>query len=249
MTEQRNDHDDPAWGDWLAAQARALAIDLPAQAGDGAWLDGILPGLRAAPADVPAILAACLRLCYQGDADGAAALVIRQLQMGVAGTALSDFLATLRRLQGQPARALNDFRDVLAVRPDQISVWVSLSALAYDLGEIDESVAALHRLAALIGPDGPLPAHGDMLGLLWFTLGYRRSARLYDRTQVQEAAVAYRRALAAGFDGQAIWLNLALLLVELGEMTEARTLLAKLPPDQRLPHWPLWSDWPVLADA
>lgn len=243
MTEQRNDHADPAWGDWLAAQAAALALDLPARAGDGAWLDGILPGLGAAPADVATILAACLRLCYRGDADGAAALVIGQLQMGVAGTALSDFLAKLRRVQGQPTRALDDFRAVLAVRPDQISVWVSLSALAYELGDIDASVAALHRLAALIGPED------GMWGLLWFTLGYRRSARLYDRAQMQEAADAYRRALAAGFDGQAIWLNLALLLVELNELEEARALLAKLPPDQTLPHWPLWSRWPVLANA
>lgn len=253
MNEQRNDHSDPAWSDWLPNQARALGLELVAQATDDVWLDRIIADLATTPAPVPLILTASLRRCFLRDADGAAALVIQQLQMGVAGTALSDHLAMLRRMQGQPTRALADFRQVLAVRPDQISVWVSLSALAYELGDIDESVASLHRLAALIGPDGPLSAHGDMLGLLWFTLGYRRSARIYDRTQLQEAADAYRRALAAGFDGRAIWLNLGLLLVELGEMTEARAMLAKLPPDHLLPHWPLWSSWPVLkpllADA
>jgi|GEM_PF-4859966 len=237
------------WRNWLPAQAQALGFEVPSAALDAAWMDAVLANAATGLLDVPTILVASLRYCFLGDAERAADLIIAQLQRGVAGTALSDHLALLRRTQGQPLRALDDFRRILAVRPDQISVWVSLSALAYGLGQIDESVAALRQLAALVGPDGPLSAQGGMLGLLWFTLGYRRSARLYTRAQVQEAVDAYRLALAAGFDGQAIWLNLALLLVELNEMEEARLLLAKLPPDQRLPHWPLWSPWPVLADA
>ena len=115
---------------------------------------------------------------------------------------------------GQTNRAIDHFKDALALKPDYAAAHYNLGNSFKAQGKLDEAAARFRR-AAELKPDYA-EAHNNL------------GSVLREQEKLDEAAISYERAIAANPGYVEAYQNLALLRKQQGRLEEARGLYERL---------------------
>ena len=140
--------------------------------------------------------------------------------------------------QGRHREAIEHFHAALDLAPEATSIHYSLAMAQRGLGRLDEARAHLHqrgtgglRIADPIVDRLPTLVRGERLLVI-------QGRRAYDAGQFEEAAAAFRRALAAAPGSAAAHAGLGILLAREGRDVEAvdslRTAFEQAPDDRSI---------------
>jgi tetratricopeptide (TPR) repeat protein len=128
-------------------------------------------------------------------------------------------------LLGQHERALEEFDTALEINPGYIEAHIHRGIILGELGRGDEAHQAFHQAATHSDRNGDLPSH------IAGRLANQHAALAASYAEVGALSVAigqYRRALELCSDFHDLRYRLARLLLEVGQVLEARTELEQI---------------------
>jgi len=223
----------------VAAYQKAAAL---LQQGDTARAEKACEALLARQPRQPDVLhLAALVAKTKGDAASAerffrASLAARRKQPAVMAN-----LANLLKVQGRTDEALVLYKQAVGHDPAFVNGWYGLALTLYENGQHAEAATALKRI---LPRAGKLPALLELHALIQWRLGDVHEARkgfekalqtdnsssrcwfnygnfLREAEQLADAVSAYRNAIAHGLRTEAVYLNLAEVLSDMGDPVQA----------------------------
>jgi tetratricopeptide (TPR) repeat protein len=118
-----------------------------------------------------------------------------------------ELAANLAVLLGRKRRALDIYRQIVALNPNDLKARATIGNLLAQLGRVDAAIAEFRQLVALAADDADA----------WFNLGYL----LESGDDLIEAERAFRRAVELRPKHDRAWYGLGLVLIRTARLREA----------------------------